>query len=114
LIVSDEQQEELLKECGFIKIHANITPEHDNLLKRIDEERSKALRILLDNYIKSRRLIKFEKYLMSLSFGMILLGVGTILPNIYISTVSMILGAFIILFSLYMYLSGKIRYEVED
>jgi hypothetical protein len=112
--VSEEQQEEFLKDYGFIKIHANITPEHDDLLKKIDEERSKALRILLDNYIKNKRLIKFEKYLMSLSFGMILLGVGTILPNIYISTTSMILGAFIILFSLYMYLTGKIRFEVED
>jgi hypothetical protein len=112
--VSDQQQEDFLKDYGFIKIHVNITPEHDSLLKKIDEERSKALRILLDNYLRSQRLIKFEKYLMSLSFGMILLGVGTILPNIYISTASMIMGAFIILFSLYMYLSGRIKYEVED
>jgi hypothetical protein len=113
--VSDQQQEDFLKENDFIRVHFLLTPIHDSLLKKIDpDNKSRALRIVLDNYIKSKRLIKFEKYLMSLSFGMILLGVGTILPNIYISTVSMILGAFIILFSLYMYLTGKIKYEVED
>jgi hypothetical protein len=113
--VSDQQQEEFLKDNNFIRSHFLLTPAHDDLLKQIDpDNKSRALRIVLDNYIKNKRLIKFEKYLMSLSFGMILLGVGTILPNIYISTVSMILGGFIIMFSLYMYLAGKIKYEVED
>jgi hypothetical protein len=113
--VSEEQQDSFLKENDFIRCCILLKPEHDDLLKKIDSNnKSSALRIILDNYLKSQRLIKFEKYLMSMSFGMILLGIGTILPNIYISTFSMVLGGFIIVFSLYMYLAGKIRYEVED
>jgi hypothetical protein len=104
--------DEIYSEFDFIKIHFSLKPEHIDFLKKMDPDNSsKALRILIDNFMKQKRMLSFEKYLTSFAFGLALIGIGSILPNLYISLTSMGTGLFCIIFSLAMYSRTRIRYE---
>ena len=99
-------------EKEFIRIHFQLNQTQIDFLNQIDSDsQSKALRILIDKYMKQTRLLSFEKYLITFAFGFLLIGVGTILPNLYISVSSMLTGIFMVGFSLYMYGKMRIKYE---
>lgn len=105
-------QESVLSELNFIRMSILLKPSHADYLKKIDgNNASNAVRILIDTFMKQKKLLSFEKYLTSFAFGLALVGIGSILPNIYISLTSMGTGLFCILFSLYMYGKTKIKYE---
>lgn len=111
--MNDEtSQDEIIGELNFIRVHVLLKPTHADFLKTIDKDNiSKAVRTLIDTFMKQKKLLSFEKYLSSFAFGLALVGIGSILPNIYISLTSMGTGLFCILFSLYMYGKTKIKYE---
>jgi hypothetical protein len=107
-----ESQDEILGELNFIRMSILLKPAHADYLKKIDvNNASNAVRILIDTFMKQKRMLSFEKYLSSFAFGLALVGIGSILTNIYISLASMGTGLFCILFSLYMYGKTRIRYE---
>lgn len=110
--MNDEtSQEDVLSEFNYIRITIVLNPEYVDFLKTIDKNASGAVRKLIKNYMKQKRLLSFEKYLTSFAFGLALIGIGTILPNLYISLTSMGTGLFCIIFSLAMYSHSRIRYE---
>ena len=99
-------------EKDFIKVGLSLKHKHIDLLKRIDPDNlSNAQRIVDDSFIKQKRLMNFEKYLSTFAFGIILVGIGTILPNLYVSITTILTGSFCIFYSLFMYSRGRIRYE---
>jgi hypothetical protein len=105
-------QNELLSDCKFIQLHILLNQTHIDYLKKIDKDNiSKSVRILIETYMKQKKMLSFEKYLTTFAFGLALVGIGTILPNLYISLASMGTGAFCILFSLAMYSRSRIKYE---
>lgn len=107
-----DSQEEIIKELDFIRQSIVLKPDHIDYLKTIDKNNiSNAVRVLIDSFMKQKRLLSFEKYLTSFAFGLALVGIGTILPNLYVSLTSMGTGAFCILFSLVMYSRSRIKYE---
>ena len=112
-IVNDtDSQEEVIKELDFIRQSIVLKPDHIDYLKIIDKDNvSNAVRVLIDTFMKQKRLLSFEKYLITFAFGFALIGIGTILPNLYISLASMGTGFGCIIFSLIKYSSGKIKYE---
>lgn len=105
-------QDELLGELNFVRMSLLLKPAHADFLKKIDSNNaSNAIRILIDTFMKQKRMLSFEKYLSSFAFGLALIGIGSILPNLYISLTSMGTGLFCIIFSLAMYSRTRIRYE---
>ena len=105
-------QDEILGELNFIRMSLLLKPTHADFLDTIDKNnKSNAIRILIDTFMKQKKMLSFEKYLSSFAFGLALIGIGSILPNLYISLVSMGTGLFCILFSLYMYGKTRIKYE---
>jgi hypothetical protein len=109
---NQNSQDDILGELNFIRVHILLKPTHADFLKTIDRDNiSKAVRILIDTFMKQKRMLSFEKYLSSFAFGLALVGIGSILPNVYISLASMGTGLFCIIFSLYMYGKTRIRYE---
>ena len=110
--MNESAQDALLKELDFIRVSIMLKPHHADFLKTIDPDNlSKAVRVLIDSYMKQTKIIAFEKYLIYFMFGLALVGIGTMLDNLYVSLTSIFVGMFAILFSLYMYLSGKLKYE---
>jgi hypothetical protein len=105
-------QEEIITGLNFIRQSIVLKPDHIDYLKTIDKDNiSNAVRVLIDTFMKHKRLLSFEKYLTTFAFGLALVGIGTILPNLYISLASMGTGAFCILFSLAMYSRSRIKYD---
>jgi hypothetical protein len=68
-----EEQDSLLKDLGFIKVHLLLKPNQIDYLKTIDEERSKAIRTLIDDYMVQTKRMKLERYLLLMMVSLILL-----------------------------------------
>ena len=94
-----------------ISIRATIKPVHKEILDNINSNTSEAIRILIDNYNRYNRIVYFEKYLLTIAIGILIIAVGCIIENIYTSFAFMIVGVIVLLFSLYMYNMGRKRYE---
>lgn len=108
----ESSQETVLSDLKFIQLHILLDPTHVDFLKTIDKNNiSNSVRVLIDTFMKQKRMLSFEKYLTSFAFGLALIGIGSILPNLYISLASMGTGLFCIIFSLAMYSRTRIRYE---
>ena len=93
------------------KVHLEITISQDDFLSTINENKSVAIRMVLDKYMKQQKGKDFERYLTSFGFGIVLVGVGSLLDNIFISITSIATGMVMIVFSLAMYTKGRITYE---
>jgi len=99
-------------EIDFIRIHFQLRQYQIDFLNTIDKDNiSRALRILIDKYIKQTKMLSFQKYLPTLGGGLMLIVIGTILPNIWVSLTSIFTGVFMMGFSVYMYNEGKLKYE---
>lgn len=86
--------------------------DHVDFLKRVDKDNmSRAVRIVINNFIKQKKLLNFEKYLSTFAFGLVLVGIGTILPNVFIGVSTIATGSFCIIYSLIMYTRGRLQYE---
>ena len=109
---SEKHQDDVLGEMNFIRMSLLLSPKHADYLKTIDRNNSSnAIRILIDTFMKQKRILSFEKYLTSFAFGLALIGIGSLLSNIYISLTSMGTGLFCIIFSITMYSRLRIKYE---
>ena len=89
-----------------------ITSEQEEFLKTINpDNKSEAIKIILSKYMKQQKGRDFERYLTTFGFGIVLVGVGSILDNIFISVTSIATGLVMIMFGLVMYTKGRIKYE---
>ena len=73
-----------LKDLGFIRIHFQLKPDQIEFLKTIDPaSQSNALRIVIDRYRKQMKMMKFDKLLLYFIFVVcIIIFVIMILPII--------------------------------
>ena len=104
--------ESVSSEIEYIGTSVRLKPEQIDFLKKIDSNsNSNAIRIIIDRYIKQTRIMTFDKYLPVFAVGFLLIGIGTLLPNIYIGLTSIAVGIFMIFYSLYMYNRYRLKYE---
>jgi len=95
----------------YTRISIQIKTKQKSILDDINSNTSEAIRILIDNYNRYNRIVYFEKYLLTIAIGILIIAVGCIIENMYTSFAFMIVGVIVLLFSLYMYNMGRKRYE---
>jgi len=104
-----------ISEKYYIRINVTLKPEHIDFLKRIDQDNySRAARIVIDRYIKQTRFFNFEKYLPVFAVGFAFIIIGSILQNFYVSLTSILTGAFMMLYSGWMYSKNKLKYNLGE
>jgi len=97
----------------IIQVHIKLTEKHLNHLKKINYNISESVRKIIDEDIKNKKIVFYEKHLISFSIGIILLGFGVIISNIYVMLAMYLTGIFMMGFSLTQYIKGAIRYDKE-
>lgn len=90
-----------LKQLHFDYLH---TIDHDNI--------SSAIRNVIDDHIKSRR-ITFEKHMLSFATGFILVLIGVTQVNILVMVTASLTGLVMIVYSLTRYILGYYNYRKE-
>ena len=99
-------------DSDFVDAHFYIKPFHLDYLKKINPDNvSNALRQVLDKYMKQQRSLHFEKYLTSLAIGLLLVAICSTIQNLWISISGMLVGLFMIGYSVTMYYFGRKQYE---
>lgn len=77
-----EQQDEVLNDLDFKRIHIILKSEHLDFLKKIDEHNiSNAIRVLIDKYMKMTKRQVLEKYLLYTVFILCIFTASTLLLN---------------------------------
>ena len=101
-------------ESDLIDGHYKLKKIHLDTIKNVDpKNQSNGLRIIIDEYLKHKRTLMFDKYLTSFAIGMILIGFGLTFVNLYIEIAMYITGGIMICYSLFMYLNGRLKYQRE-
>ena len=72
-----ELQDDFLKEIDFIRLSVMLKPVHTDFLKTIDQDNiSKALRMVIDGYMKQTKMLAFQKYVLYLVLILCILTFG--------------------------------------
>lgn len=76
-MIDTDQQNEFLKECEFIRVSIMLKPFHMDFLKKIDTDNvNKAVRMIIDGYMKQTKMIVFQKYILYIVFVLCVLIFG--------------------------------------
>ena len=95
-------------------ISGRLEQEYIDFLDKVNSNRTEAIRIIIRKYMVQQRFMLFEKYMLSFAMGVLLIGVGTVIVNLYISLACIFTGVGMVLFSIVMYTVYRVRFESDD
>lgn len=100
-------------EKEFIPTRITLKQPHFDYLHTIDHDNiSSAIRNIIDDHIKSRK-ITFEKHMLSFATGFILILIGVTQVNLWVMITASLTGLVMVVYSLTRYILGYYNYRKE-
>jgi len=84
-----------------------LSEEQEKFLSSINENKTEAIRTTIDSYMKLKEYLRFEKLIIPIAIGLLLLAMGTVITNIYIFISCMVVGLIMILYGIYVFFKVK-------